>query len=112
MLPKSQRLNLKKDFKRVASGKKIDTYLFKLFIKQNQDQRTKVGIAVSGKVFKKATDRNRAKRLISFAFESLYSQLPTGISIMALPKKGIVEVKSTIVLAELKEVLKREKIIN
>ncbi len=32
MLPKSKRLNLKKDFKRVASGKKTETAHFKIFI--------------------------------------------------------------------------------
>ena len=111
MLPRSKRLNLKKDFKRVASGKKVETSLFKLFIKEGADKETKVGIATSSKVFKKATDRNRARRLLSFAFESLISKLPTDVSIVALPKSGILEVKSSEVLLDLEEALKEERVI-
>lgn len=112
MLPKSKRLNLKNDFKWVSSGKKIDTKLVKLFVKMGDNQIPRIGIAVSGKSFKKATQRNRAKRLVSAAFESLYSSLPPAINIVALPKIGVLDVKSSDVLLILEEALKHEKIIN
>lgn len=120
MLPKSKRLNLKEDFKRVAAGKKLETRYLKLFIAK-QDQRSvikpgdngiaKVGIANSGRTFLKAVLRNRARRLASSAFEALYSKLPDNINIVALPKTGILKVKSSDVLLDLEEGLRKGGII-
>ena len=111
MLPKSQRLNLKTDFKWVASGKSIDTVFAKLFLKLGENQTPKVGITSSSKVFKKAVDRNRARRLISTAFQSLYLRLPGNINIVALPKQPVISVKSGDVLLELEKVLKETKML-
>lgn len=110
MLPKSQRLNLKTDFKWVAMGKKIETKYLKLFIKTGDNVVARVGIAVSGKTFKKAHERNRVRRLVAEAFHSAYSQLPVSTNIVALPKAGILSVKSGNVLLDLEEGLKKEKI--
>lgn len=111
MLPNSQRLNLKKDFKWVASGKKLETNLLKLFIKYGDNSIPKVGIAVSSKNFNRANQRNRAKRLVSTAFQSLYRSLPNDINIVALPKPGVIKVKSDELTAELRRLLENEKII-
>ncbi|MBI2329775.1 ribonuclease P protein component [Candidatus Daviesbacteria bacterium] len=112
MLPKPQRLNLKTDFKWVAAGKKLETKYLKLFIKPGDNQIPRIGIAVSSKIFNKATARNKAKRLTSAAFEALYSKLPKTINIVALPKSSINKVKSPDVLLDLEKILKDEKIIN
>ncbi len=111
MLPKPARLNLKKDFKWVASGKKIDTKYLRLFLIVGENDLPRVGIAVSSKNFKKASDRNRARRLTSAAFESLYSSLPSTINIVALPKMGVLGVKSGDVLLDLEECLKKAHVI-
>lgn len=112
MLAKSQRLNLKKDFRWVASGKKLESKFLKLFLKVGENKTPKVGIALSSAVFKKATDRNRAKRLVSRAFQSTIHLLPSTINIVALPKAGVLSVKSGDVLLDLEELLKNEKIID
>lgn len=112
MLPKTKRLNLTKDFKWVASGKKIDTKYIKLFMRFGENTEPKIGIATSSKVFKKATDRNRARRIISSAFETIYKELPISICIVALPKIPILGVKSGDVLLDLSERLKDGKVIN
>ncbi|MBU1031845.1 ribonuclease P protein component [Patescibacteria group bacterium] len=112
MLPKSQRLNLKTDFKWVVSGQKLETKYLKLFIKQGENKITRVGIATSSKSFKKATERNRARRLASSAIESVYDRLPKDVNIVALPKASVTGVKSSDVLLDLETVLKNEKIIN
>lgn len=111
MLPKSQRLNLKKDFKWVASGKKIDSKYLKLFLKIGDEVVPKIGVAVSSKIFKKATERNRVKRVIFAAFEPLYAKLPERINIVALPKVSIVDVKSGDVLLDLEDKLNENHII-
>jgi len=112
MLPKPQRLNLKKDFKWTVSGKKLEAKYLKLFVKIGNNQIPKVGIAVSGKIFPKATGRNRVRRLTSAAFEVLYSNLPKDINILALPKAGINKVKSSDIVLDLEKILRDEKIIN
>ena len=112
MLPKPQRLNLKKDFKWVASGKKIESKFLKLFLRVGENTSPRIGIALSSKNFKKAVDRNRARRITSKAFEVLYKSLPQTINIVALPKAGVVSVKSGDVVLDLEELLKNAKIID
>lgn len=111
MLPRSNRLNLKTDFKWTAAGKRIDTKFVKLFLKLGDNSSPRLGIAVSGKIFKKAVERNRAKRVVSAVFEALFQNLPEKINILALPKHNVLEVKSEKLLLDLKAVLKDEKII-
>ena len=86
MLSKDKRLNLKKDFKWVAAGKKLETRYLKLFVRFGENAIPKIGVAVTTKFFRRATDRNRAKRLVFAAFEPLYMKLPNNINIVALPK--------------------------
>jgi ribonuclease P protein component len=113
MLPKPQRLNLKKDFKWVASGKSLDTKYAKLFLRVGQNQTPRLGIASSSKNFKQAVDRNRARRIFSAAFEPLFSKLIiSGLNIVALPKQAILSVKSGDVLLELEQIFKKEKLID
>lgn len=113
MLPKPQRLNLKKDFSWVASGKKmseaplrVETKFARLFLRVGENEAPRVGIALASKTFKKAHARNRARRLTSAAFESLYKSLPNHMNIVALPKAGILEVKSGDVLIDIEEGLR------
>lgn len=109
MLPKPKRLNLKKDFKWVASGKKIESKFLTLFVKTDPSTdsgQARVGIALSGKTFKKAHERNRARRLASAAFETIHPKLKAAINIVALPKGPILAVKSQDVLADLEQALK------
>lgn len=106
MLARSKRLNLKKDFKWVAAGKKIETKFATLYIKTGDNVSPRIGIALSSKRLKQATQRNRAKRLLSQAFQSAYYQLPAAINIVALPKAGVIKVKSEEVLLDLEQALK------
>ena len=112
MLPKPQRLNLKTDFKWVASGKKLESLYLKLFFKYGENKLPRFGIALSSKTFKNAVERNRAKRLVAQALQQASSQLPPSINIVVLPKNGVVEVKSDDVLKDLEQILSNEKIIN
>lgn len=112
MIAKEKRLNLKKDFKWVAKGKVIQTKFAKLFISLGGNNFPKVGIATSAAVFKKAVERNRARRIVSAAIETLYTKLPPNSNMVALPKSSILAVKSDLVLLDLEEALKHGKIIN
>lgn len=113
MLPKEKRLNLNKDFKWVASGTKIENNLVKLFYKSSSNPSTnsgqvnqpKIGISLSKKTFKKAVERNRARRLVSKSLENLYNKLPKGINIVVLPKEEVLKVSSDELTKSINEIL-------
>lgn len=113
MLAREKRLNLKKDFKWVASGKSISSQYVKLYFKvESQTNGPKIGIALSSKYFKKAHERNRARRLTSAALEALVKFIPKSLNIVALPKTGILDVKSNKLFDELKQMLSRQNLIS
>lgn len=112
MLPKDKRLNLKKDFKWVASGSKLESGLVKLFYKSNPGNPTRVGIATSSKTFKSAVLRNRARRLTSSGFEKLYGNLKVGISIVVLPKERVLNKTSEEIVKDLEQLLKKAGILD
>lgn len=111
MLSKDKRLNLKRDFQWVASGEKISSDYIKLFYRLTDTDQAMVGIAVSSSIFKKAVHRNRARRLVSKAFEVLYPSLLKQIKIIALPKEDILKLKSEEFLEFLKPLLKKNNLL-
>lgn len=90
----------------MASGKRAENNLLKLFYKTGDNSEPKVGISVSAKVFKKAVERNRARRLASFGFEKLYTALLPNVNIIVLPKQEIIKLKALEVLPVLEKLLK------
>lgn len=112
MLSRKKRLNLKKSFQFVRSGQVVEGAYLKLYFKtSDKENSAKVGIAVSSRNFKKAHTRNRARRLVSAAFENIYDSLPPNALIIALPKVPILDVKSEEVLKDLKKILIKSKIL-
>lgn len=111
MLSKDKRLNLKKDFKWVASGEKVGSDTVKLFYRFGDNSTPRVGIAVSSSVYKKAVDRNRVRRLLSTAFESLYNQLPKAVNIIVMPKEGVITLSAEGVLNHIKPLLKKRSLL-
>lgn len=111
MLPKDQRLNLKKDFNWVAAGQKSDNGFVKVYFRFSENVKPRVGIALSKASFKKAVDRNRARRLISKGFEALYNQFPQGVNILAMPREGVLKMDADSIKLMLEQLLKRERII-
>lgn len=105
MLPKFRRVNLKKDFRWVSSGQTVFTKFTKLFIKFGENDSPKFGVATSSRFFKKAYERNQAKRITFEALKLLEGNLPEDINIVALPKRGVLEVKSKDLTEDLKSEL-------
>lgn len=111
MLPRNNRLNLKVDFKWVSSGKRLEAVWAKLFFRLGQVKNPRVGIATSSKVFKRAVDRNRARRLLSKGFENLYDNLIEGVNIVALPKDKILSMTAVELEKELKDILDKNNLL-
>ncbi|MFI5205308.1 MAG: ribonuclease P protein component [Candidatus Paceibacterales bacterium] len=104
MLSKDRRLNLKKDFKWVASGKKTYTSSFKLMYRFGSNPHPLVGIALSSQFFRKANKRNRARRLTSKSVENIYKQLRKDLNLVIMPKPEVLNTKQEDLSRELKYV--------
>lgn len=111
MLSKEKRLNIKRDFSWVRSGQRLENSQLKLFYRFGEIDNPRVGIAVSGKVFKKAVERNRARRLLSSGFENLYNRLVKKVNILAMPKEEVLKLKSDEMVRILEELLKQGRLI-
>jgi len=89
MLAKSQRLNLKNSFKFVQAGRRLETPSLRLMWREGENIEPLVGIALTKAAFKKAHERNRARRLASSAIQTLYPNLRKGLNLVIMPKTGI-----------------------
>lgn len=105
MLSKGKRLDIRNNFSWLRSGKILEDSLLKVFYRFGDNNQPKVGIAVSGKVFRNAVERNRARRLTSRSFEEIYEKLPKKINILAMPKEGILILTSNEVKKHLERLL-------
>ncbi|QQG43747.1 MAG: ribonuclease P protein component [Candidatus Daviesbacteria bacterium] len=105
MLPKLNRLNLKFQFKEVITGGKVSHKFGNVYLKYGDNNKPKIGVALTTKVFKKAHERNRAKRVISAAFEKMLVKLPANINILVVPNAEVLKVKSEELLKEYENII-------
>ncbi len=109
MLPREKRLVKGRDFERAyQKGKKVGTQGFNINILPNRQQLTRVGIVVGKKFSKKATDRNRIKRIFREAVGAIYDSVRPGLDIVLFVKKvNSTEPKLETLKNELKKELER-----
>jgi ribonuclease P protein component len=89
MLSKNKRLNLKTMFKWVADGKRLESPYIRAWFRSGDNHQPLVGISLSTKFFKLATDRNRARRLTAAVIQALYPQLNLTLNLVIMPKTDI-----------------------
>ncbi len=99
MLPKRNRLNLKKD-RFLKGSTQFASPFFKLLLKKSAGDGPKIGFIVSGKVGK-AASRNRVKRLLSEAAASKLEMISEDallifIAFPASGKAGLEEIKTSV----------------
>jgi ribonuclease P protein component len=104
MLPKSQRLNLKKDFIPVSKGKRVETVSLTLMFKAGENSLPLVGIALAKKNFRKAVSRNKAKRKASDAVQVVYKRLRKDLNLVIMPKPRILTQNIESLVKELEDV--------
>lgn len=91
MLSKSRRLNLKTNFRFVASGKSVTSKNFKLFYRLGENENPLVGVSIVSAQFKKATLRNKAKRICFKLAQDFYDQLPNNINLVIMPRAQVLD---------------------
>jgi len=113
MLPKNNRLDLKKDFSEIKKrGKLLRGKLFDFLLQKPVADFCPPAFAfiVSKKITKKATKRNRIKRLLSEVVRSFLSQLHPGIKGVFLAKKEILEKNFAEIKNEVEATFKKERL--
>jgi len=113
MLPKKNRLDLKEELLKIKkNGRIIGGWLFNfLFQKTAADfESPAFAFVVSKKIDKRATKRNRVKRLLSDAVRNFLPQIQPGIKGVFLAKKEILGKSFAEVKEEVEKVFKKENL--
>jgi len=99
---KSMRLLNSNDFQTVFDDAPLRTshQHFLFLARQNQLDRSRLGLVIAKKHIRHAVDRNRMKRLIRETFRAKQQQL-AGIDVIVLARKGMNDVTNTVLIEQL-----------
>lgn len=108
MLPKRLRLSLKTDFARVQKkGRLFQGKIFSLLLsKKEKPGPSRFGFIISTKIHKKATKRNRARRLLIEAVQNQLPQIKSGFDCVFLAKKSIIGKELTEIKKETEKIFR------
>ena len=81
-----------------------------VWVASSEDADRKVGVIVSKRTFRRAVDRNRAKRLMREAFRLTCARLITGVHLILIARSGIKEKTCADVICDLERIAKRARI--
>lgn len=88
-LAKENRLIRKKDFDRVfASGESFSVGPWGVKFLKNEGPASRIGVTIPARVFARAVDRNRAKRIISAAVRNILTTFPYSVDLVIIVKPG------------------------
>jgi len=88
MLPRKNRIVKKAEFEKIKKvGRRIPSASFSAVFLKGEGKDPKFGFVVSGKVAKKAVDRNRTKRVFSQSVRDLMGNFPEGVEVVFLLNK-------------------------
>lgn len=109
MLPIANRLRAKYDFNRVKRlGKAVHSPYFSLVYLTTKDPKDlRIGFIASTRLDKRATQRNRARRLLREAIRPQLPRLKTGYDIILIAKGRIKEARLEEVCFSLNQVLSK-----
>ena len=94
MLKKGFRLKKNEDFSKVFRfGKPFFVDSIGCKAMRNGSETTLIGISVAKKLFPKASERNRVKRVFSHVLEEGYSRFPVGVSMIFFYRNRPTEVR-------------------
>jgi len=115
MLPKKQRLRLKKDFKKIFDlGKTLSNRLFVLKFIPNELKFCRGAIIIQAKKVSKAVARNKIKRTVSAILSDVFSKRDSalrGIDAVIIIQSPIERKKSCEIKESLLEIFKKANIV-
>lgn len=112
MLPKENRLKKRKDFENATkTGKILQSSLFGVAFVVKEVGPTRFGIVVSTKISKKASERNKVKRLLRDTIRERLSRASPGFDVVFLVKKKILVAKRETIEKETEGLLQKAGIL-
>lgn len=105
MLPKENRLPLRREFLRVKErGRLIPGKFFSLIVASRKDSHpSRFAFIISKKIHKKATRRNRIRRLLVESIRSLLPKIKSGQDCVFLVKKSILDKELSVLKKEVEK---------
>lgn len=90
MFSKKNRLKKRDEFNLTfKKGKTFKNRFLKVKVKKVKNEEKKIGFVAPVKIFKKAVERNKVKRMLREAFKPFLEKIPEGNYIILIAKKGI-----------------------
>lgn len=113
MLQKIYRLVGKNDFQDVLRNGKRDqgSFLGLFFLSNSDTVHTKTGFVVSNKISKKATVRNRIKRVLREVIRKNMSSIKEGFLLVFLAKKSIIDAEPELIRQEVLGLLSKSELL-
>ena len=96
----------------LINPKQISAKYFSLKYSRNSDNISRFAFVVSKKTDARASARNEMKRNVRTATQELFEKINQGYDFVFYPKKQSLNVSSKVTLEELKQVLKKENLLN
>jgi ribonuclease P protein component len=91
--------------------RQVHGYTLAMWVGVLPDADRKVGVVVSKRSFRRAVDRNRAKRLLREAFRLTRPKLVEGVSVILVARANIAGQKCQDVMRDLRRTCRRAKIL-
>jgi ribonuclease P protein component len=113
MLPKRNRLNIRRYFTEIrGNGKKLSSQNYAIYFRLNPEQKeSQFNTVISKKVSKSAVKRNRMRRLIHTALSTLKPDINPQMQGMFFMYKDFSTQTSIQVTEEIKELLKKANLL-
>jgi len=110
MLLKSRRLNLRTNFRWVASGQSFTSKNFKLFYRLGENEEPLIGVSLVSAQFKKANLRNKAKRIMFDQAAQNYDKLHKNLNLVIMPRSQVLDLSPEILSQEFSYAISRLKV--
>lgn len=92
MLPPKYRLPLRDELHQIQKNGEVYQFpLFGLLVGKKKLSLSRFGFIVSNKIHKRATKRNKIKRLLRESVQKLLPKIKPGFAVVFLVKKGILD---------------------
>ena len=112
MLKKQFRVTKEKDFQKVyKKGLFNNGKYLKINLLSNRRDLSRIAVVVSKKTEKKATKRNKVKRIVREAVKEIYLNLSDGYDIILNVKKEALEASKEDIKKDLLETLKKLRVV-
>ncbi len=113
MLSKKRRIKKKKEFEDVfKKGDKFASALFTIRVQKNTLSFSRFAFASPSKVFRKAVERNRARRIMRGLVEELFESIKEGLDIIFIAKRDIIKASHEEAKKDMEEIIKNSGIKN